>query len=301
MDYPHLDEVTRSMMEKSDKERIHYINGSTFIPVQEALEILERFTELVDHPKIPRMPNYLLVGETNNGKTSILLEFESQYPVINQPPNGPTLKVLYMQAPAKADESRLYSAILERLNVAHNGSDIASNKLKQVKLHINSLGLKILLIDELHNISPATANRQREFLTTLKVLCNELMISVIAAGTSEVERVITYDPQLANRFEPILLTSWENKQKEFISFIKAYEMRLPLKHASNLGTTRELAGKIWKLGEGLIGEYVTVLKKASVLAIKSGEEKITLDILNKIKFVPPSTRSENGVPTNDPA
>jgi len=291
MNYPYLDDASREIVEKTDKERIEYINKSTFIPYLETLSILERFTDLVDYPQIDRMPNYLLVGDTNNGKTSILREFESRYVVTNVPPDGPALKVLYMQTPAKADESRLYSKILENLNVAHNDSDIASNKLKQVKYHIKSLGLKVLIIDELHNISPATANRQREFLTTLKFLCNELMISIIAAGIPEVLNVITYDPQLANRFETIRLPTWDNKKEEFISFIKAYEQRLPLKKASNIGTNRELAGKIWKMGEGLIGEYVTILKKAAVLAVRSGEEKITMAILDKIDYERPSDRS----------
>jgi ATP-dependent Clp protease ATP-binding subunit ClpA len=291
MEYPHLDDDAKNLIEQSNEARIEYVLQSKFIPYPEALEILQRFTDLVSHPIIDRMPNYLLVTETNNGKTAILREFESRYVVINMPPNGPTLKVLYMQAPAKADESRLYSAILERLNVAHNDSDIASNKLRQVKSHIHSLGLKILIIDELHNISPATANRQREFLVTLKFLCNELKISIIAAGNSEVYDVITYDKQLANRFETIRLSEWHDKKEEFIAFIKGYEQRLPLKKASKLGENGKLAGKIYKMGEGLVGEFVTIIKKAAVEAIKSDEEKITPEILDKIHYDPPSKRS----------
>jgi AAA+ superfamily predicted ATPase len=118
------------------------------------------------------------------------------------------------------------------------------------------------------------------------------MISIIAAGTPEVYNVITYDPQLTNRFERIKLPTWDEKREEFISFLKAYEKRLPLKQASRIGTNRELAIKIWKMGEGLIGEYVNILKKASVMAIKTGEEKITLDALAKIDYEPPSRRSQ---------
>ncbi|MFN5170902.1 MAG: TniB family NTP-binding protein [Cyclobacteriaceae bacterium] len=291
MEYQHLDEASTEIVQKPDNERIKYILGARFIPYPETQEILDRFTRLVDHPQIDRMPNYLLVGDTNNGKTAILREFESRYPVTNEPPDGPSLKVLYMQAPGRADESRLYSAILERLNSAHNDSDIASNKLKQVKHYIQSLGIKILIIDELHNIAPSTANRQRDFLVTLKYLCNELRISIIAAGTPEVYDVITYDKQLSNRFETIRLPIWDNKKVEFIAFLKGYEKRLPLKKASNLGG-RDLAVKILKMGEGLLGEYVTIIKKAAELAIRSGEEKITLEILQKIPYDSPSMRSK---------
>lgn len=163
MEYSHLDDACKAIVEKSNQERIEYILQSKFIPYPETLEILQRFTDLVNHPQIDRMPNYLLVGETNNGKTAILREFESRYVVTNELPNGPTLKVLYMQTPAKADESRLYTEILKRLNAAHNDSDIASNKLKQVQSYIKSLGLKVLIMDELHNISPRRQTSKGSF------------------------------------------------------------------------------------------------------------------------------------------
>ena len=279
------------MLERSNEERIEHIQNSKFIYYEEANDILRKFTALVSHPPIDRMPNYLLVGDTNNGKTALLREFESRYNVENVFGIGPKLKVLYFQAPAKADESRLYSAILEHLNHPHNDSDIASNKLKQVKSLIQSLGLKIILIDELHNIAPATPIKQREFLVILKFLCNELRISMICAGTPEVYDVISFDPQLSNRFETIRLASWNTKPEGFVAFLKGYERRLPLKKPSNL-SGRDILKKIFKMGEGLIGEYCTILKKAAILAIELGEEKITLEILDKINYDSPSTRSK---------
>ena len=39
-----------------------------------------------------------------------------------------------------------------------------------------------------------------------------------------------------------------------------------------------------------MGETATILKDAAVAAIKSGEERITLKAIRKLKFVRPSTR-----------
>lgn len=86
------------------------------------------------------------------------------------------------------------------------------------------------------------------------------------------------------------MPEWDNKKVEFIAFIKGYEQRLPLKKASYLGG-REIAAKILKMGEGLLGEYVAIIKKAAVMAITSGDERITLDTLEKIEYDPPSMRS----------
>ena len=286
-----LNDEAQGYLDKSVKERKAYIEASQFIHYPETLEIFKQFEDLVNHTTIDRMPNYLLVGDTNNGKSAILREFERKYPVENIPGIGPQLKVLYFQAPAKADESRLYSAILEHLNHPHNDSDIASNKLKQVKSLIKALGLRALIIDELHNIAPASANKQKEFLVILKYLCNELKIGLICAGTTEVWNVVSFDSQLSNRFEPIKLKSWIKKPEDFIAFLKAYEERLPLKEASNL-TQKNIATQIFKMGEGLIGEYVRVLKKSAIYALESGDEKITLETLSKITYIRPSDRSD---------
>lgn len=285
-----LDEETQKHLEKSVKERKGYIQGSIFIPYPETVKILKRFQDLVEHTTNDRMPNILLVAETNMGKSAILREFELRNPIYKLPGIGPQLKILYFQAPVKADESRLYSAILERLNHPHNDSDIASNKLKQVKKLIQALDIRVLVIDELHNIAPATATKQREFLVILKYLCNELKICLICAGTPEVWNVVSFDPQLSNRFEPILLKSWTTKPEDFIAFLKAYERRLPLKETSNI-SQRSIATEIFKLGEGLLGEYVTILKKSAIYVLESGEEKITLETLSKIDYIRPSNRS----------
>lgn len=285
-----LDDEAQKYLDKSVKERKAYIESSIFIPYPETVSILKRFGDLVEHTTIDRMPNILLVAETNMGKSAILKEFVNRHPIGKIPGVGPQLKVLYFQAPAKADESRLYSAILERLNHPHNDSDIASNKLKQVKRLIKSLGLKVLIIDELHNIAPATANKQKEFLVILKYLCNELNICLICAGTPEVWNVVSFDAQLSNRFEPAILKSWTKKPEDFIAFLKAYERQLPLQQASNI-SQRSIATAIFKLGEGLLGEYVSILKKSAIYALESGEEKITLETLSKIDYIRPSDRT----------
>jgi hypothetical protein len=44
------------------------------------------------------------------------------------------------------------------------------------------------------------------------------------------------------------------------------------------------------MSEGLIGELVEILTRAAVLAVKTKKEKITIDLLDKIRWVPPSQR-----------
>ena len=64
---------------------------------------------------------------------------------------------------------------------------------------------------------------------------------------------------------------------------------LPLRKSSIL-TTPELVRFILDKSEGTIGEIITLLTKAAVLAIESGEEVINKKILARIDYLSPSER-----------
>ena len=51
-----------------------------------------------------------------------------------------------------------------------------------------------------------------------------------------------------------------------------------------------LASKIMTLSEGMLGEAATILVEAACVAVKTGEERITLKIIRSLGFVPPSRR-----------
>ena len=44
------------------------------------------------------------------------------------------------------------------------------------------------------------------------------------------------------------------------------------------------------MSEGWIGEISDVIKQAAILAIRNGDEKITLDLLRKMDWMNPTTR-----------
>ena len=62
-----------------------------------------------------------------------------------------------------------------------------------------------------------------------------------------------------------------------------YETCLPLKEVSNMADDPEIINALYYQSEGLIGKTVNLLKKASVRAIKSGRERITV---KDIEYLP---------------
>lgn len=273
----------------TDKERIEKIRNSRWIGYTNAKKILDKLDDLLTHPKTHRMPNMLIVGETNNGKTMIVNRFRSQHLAYdNADGDGITLPVLLIQAPPTPDESRFYNVILDKLFASYKVNDRVDKKCQQVISLLTQLNVKMLVIDEIHHVLAGNLNKQRHFLNTIKYLGNELQIPIVGVGIKEAFNAIQTDPQLANRFEPVLLSTWE-LNSEFLKLLVSFEKMLPLKEPSNLAKT-DLAIELFNMSEGIIGELNTVLTKAAVKAIDSGEEHVNLKILKSIDWIQPSER-----------
>ena len=74
--------------------------------------------------------------------------------------------------------------------------------------------------------------KQQEFLNVIKHLSNELMIPIVGVGTRDALRAIQTDPQIANRFELIILPHW-NVDEEYLRLLASYEKVLPLAKPSH--------------------------------------------------------------------
>lgn len=273
----------------TDKERIEKIRSSRWIGYTNAKKIIDKLDDLLTHPKTHRMPNMLIVGETNNGKTMIVNRFRSQHLAYdNANGDGITLPVLLIQAPPAPDEGRFYNVILDKLFASYKVNDRVDKKCQQVINLLSRLNVKILVIDEIHHVLAGNLNKQRHFLNTIKYLGNELQIPIVGVGIKEAFNAIQTDPQLANRFEPVLLPRWE-LNNEFLKLLASFEKMLPLKEASNLAKT-DLSIELFNMSEGIIGELNTVLTKAAVKAVGDGVEHINLKILKDIDWIQPSER-----------
>jgi len=281
-----LTKTAKSFIDKPINERIQKCKEQVWIPYTQANNILEELEELFTHPKKERMPNLLIVGDTNNGKTTIINRFMNTYPDYLDITNKvPIIKIV---APIAPSHNSLYEKILDYLYEPYTINESASHKEYQVKKILTNIETKMILIDEFQDIFHGDLKQQRKFLTALKHLGTELQIPIVAVGVWEVQSVMTSDPQISNRFETIKLNKW-NPDKEFARLLISFEKTLPLKEASNL-YSKELFTTLYNMSEGMIGELSRILQKASVFALKNDKEKIDLNILNSINFIKPSLR-----------
>jgi hypothetical protein len=285
----HLSESAQAALELSDHDRMLRIRSSSWIWYPRAAEMLEALEDLITHPKSYRMPNMLITGSTNNGKTAIARAFIKQHPTISQPEDeADVVPVLYIQAPPVPDERRFNAVLLDQLRIPHKVNERA-DRMAQQFLHIApKLGVQMLIVDEIHHILAAPALKQRAFLQLLKYFGNELLIPIVAIGTEDALYALQSDSQIANRFKPAVIPEWKF-DSDFLALLRSFEEMLPLRYPSDL-TEVKLASRILSLSEGLIGEIGTLLKTAAVLAIRTKDEKISLSVLDKLQWAEPSQR-----------
>lgn len=285
----HIDKKYRHVLDLPDAERIDHALRPCWIGYTRAREVLKRLEDLLRHPKVHRMPDVLIIGSSNNGKSTIVERFvEAHVGRENLGGDGITLPIVRIQAPPKADEGLLYDKILAAVHSPYRPSDNSSRKLTQVLHVLRQIHVQMLLIDDVHNMVASSGPQQKVFFNVLRHLGNELRIPIVGACIQEMATALASDPQLANRFEPEVLPHWK-LDDTFLSLLASFEKTLPIRKPSNLAS-RELAPKIFDMGEGILGEFATLLRRASVVAIQTGEERITPETLAGIRWIPASRR-----------
>ena len=290
-DYPHLHPSTRPLAAEDNESRIRRIRSDRWISYVGAETALSACGDLLTFPKRTRMPNLLLVGPTNNGKTMIVEKFRRAHPRIAASATAEgvaDIPVLKVQMPPGPDEARFFGAILDELGFPHRPADRVPKRQDAAVRLIRETGVRCLVIDDAHNLLSGSRLQQRRLLNLLRWLGNELQIPLVAVGTAEALHAIQSDDQLANRFEPIGLPPWRDGD-EYRQLLRTLEAILPLRQASHLATPA-LAGKILSVAEGILGEVVSIVTRAAVRAVTSGVEAISAKMIDETGYISPSQR-----------
>jgi hypothetical protein len=82
-------------------ERIRHVRADRWIGYPRALSALERLETLFAWPSRQRMPNLLLIGPTNNGKSMLVEKFRRSHPSTVSP-DREDIPVLCVQMPSRA-------------------------------------------------------------------------------------------------------------------------------------------------------------------------------------------------------
>lgn len=278
--------------------RIQTLKQPVWIGYARAVAVRQQMEELFNHPKMHRMPNIALIGESNNGKSMLLNNFARRHDPVNQPDhdvNSDQIErpVFLFQAPPEPDEGRLYNRMLRELSSEGREREPAESKLHRISVLLRALKTRIVLIDEFGFFQAGTPVKQRKLLNALKFLGNELRIPIVVAAVPETLNLLQSDTQVANRFEPVFLPRWKMGD-DYLKLVMTLERTLGLKLPSNLAAEQS-AQRLLDESNGIIGYMTELLQKLAADAVRSGVECIPFsafreDNLKRLGWVHPSRR-----------
>jgi hypothetical protein len=283
----HLHETARRIARLPDEERLRYVRADRWIGYTRATEALAQLEMLFSWPSKQRMPNLLLIGPTNNGKSMIIEKFRRSHPPISHP-DFEEIPVLVVQMPSEPSVSRFYTALLAALG-APMRARYRLAELEQLVLRLlRAASVRTLVIDELHNVLGGRGDTRREFLNLLRFLGNELRIPLVGVGIRDAYLAIRADAQLENRFAPLTLPRWE-PDADTCSLLASFAASFPLRRRSPIAIP-EMASYLLTRCEGTIGELAHLLTDAAIAAIESGEEAINQRTLLLAPYTGPTER-----------
>ncbi len=288
--YPYLDTAARDAIHLSAEERIAWFQEQQlWIPYGSAQGALALVQEAIDRPRSPRMKGYLVIAESNNGKSRLARECARRYPKIDSPgAERVLLRTLLIELPPNPDEGAIYDRILDQLCQPYRPKDPISIKRSQVVNALQRCGLRALLIDELQRMLSANQNKRRQVIEALRNIAGEVPVPLIVFSTPRGANALASSDEMINRLHPVELPVWL-LDDEFRTLLSSFRAILPLRQKS-LITGKTLAPYIHYQTEGLIGEVRDLLDVALQHALRNGREQIDKDVFDAINWTKPSDR-----------
>jgi len=287
VDLSHLTPAAQRIAVLPAAERVAHVRADRWIGYTRANAALTRLEALFEWPSKQRMPNLLLLGPTNNGKSMIVEKFRRTHPQVSLPERE-QIPVLVLQMPSDPTVIRFYVALLAAMGAPLRPRQRLA-ELEQVALELlRAVGVRVLVIDELHNVLAGTVPVRREFLNLLRFLGNELRIPLVGVGTRDAYLAIRSDDQLENRFEPLTLPRWD-VDADTRSLLASFAASFPLRRPSDIAGV-EMSTYLLTRSEGTIGELSRLLTDAAIAALDSGEESINRATLLLAAYTGPTER-----------
>lgn len=276
----HIHEKFRHIAHLSDKERLKFIDTPHWIGYTTANKAIDIMQGLMNKVRQHCMPNLLIIGESNTGKTTILDRFSRKFGnSYIKDDLDLVVPVVHIQAPPSANEKDLHIAILTTFVLQWDPDDTVISLRYRAINALRQCHVKLVIIDEVQYWLNGTKTEQQHLMNCIRFLSNELRLPFVLSGDPEAEELITLHHQYAGRFDVLSIPTWQNDD-EFKHVVGNFERILPLKEPSNL-TEPEKLNLIYSVSEGKIGGVRRLLSECATNAIKQGKENITVEMITE--------------------
>lgn len=277
--YPHLAEGYAPIADLSKDERIAFIWRDRFIEFDQTTSLLKAMERLYQSEDAIRPRGMLLVGESLMGKSFVVDRFLKLHPAQdNVDEDAASVPIVHVQIPERA-RNDLYREILLALK-AKIAATAKPDAVRTACIELlKSVGMRILIIEEVQHLTIGTAIEQEASLNKLKYIMSVTKRPIVVTGVESACQAISSDTQIRSRFRERRLYTPAADADEYADALILWEQVLPLRFASNLHSPT-LAQAIYNKTRGVTGHIAQLLQHSAELAIESGDECITVNTLD---------------------
>ena len=272
LDHPHLAPQAAALMNVTDDLRIRATRTDRWIGFSRAKFALERLQFLCDHPPSTRPPGLAIYAHSGMGKTMLVEKFRrTNPPTVDTVAGAETVPVISISLSSKPSERRIYAQLLSSSGASLRAMTLVEMEVRAL-LILKQLKVRVIVIDEVHNLLAGSPREQRVILQLFRHLSNELKASLVLLGIADAREAIAGDTQLSRRLDQMALPRWK-ADEEFQSLVVAILRSLPLRRPSVLSaqSLRTLA----RATDGITAKVFSMLNELAVEAVQSRKEQIT--------------------------
>jgi hypothetical protein len=135
--------------------------------------------------------------------------------------------------PPVPNEREFYEGLLLSLGSVMPHSLTVGHLRHCFQVLARQMGVRMLIIDEIHTMLAGSFREQRVFLNSIRLLANDLRLPLVYVGTHEAKQALMTDQQLADRFSASKLPLWRD-DVAFGQLLASFESITPLRLPSNL-------------------------------------------------------------------
>src|SRR5208283_4094898 len=218
---PHLAPGAAALVNAPDHIRIRAIRSDRWVGFSRARRMLQHLDMLCEHPPSTRPPGLAIYGHSGMGKTMLVEKFRRDHPpVVDRSSGAEAVPVLAITLTSRPTERRIYGQLLMALGASVNERATLMDLEIRTVLLLKSSNVRVLIIDEVHNLFAGTPREQRVILQLMRYLSNELKASLVCLGVMDARDAIAGDTQLSRRLDQIMLPRWK-ADEEFQELVTA--------------------------------------------------------------------------------
>ncbi|MHA2294761.1 MAG: TniB family NTP-binding protein [Candidatus Hodarchaeales archaeon] len=294
-----VDKKTKKVLLKDFNARKSYLWKDHWIPNPQAEWIFKKINDVIT--VYDSNVSMSLIGPSGIGKTMIIEAYMILYAQAVRDHfdlDNSVEPFLHTEFTSTGGQKSIYTRLLTDFEDGQPTKGTAPEQLERVIGHIHQQQKKCIFLDDIHRLTGG--GRSISVQNGLRHGCRELAdrsgIKVILAGTNEAREVIQANKETGRIFRVHSLKRWSQRgeinKNNYKKFLRGLEEVLPLRADSYIEKDPLICSFILQKTHGITSEIVQLLNDTAeylmLRAKKPEDEVITLSILEKVPYVPPT-------------